>query len=63
MIMIDNKVVPTLVIIAKVVSSVLRGGRLLFASCADIVYRRVVENFLAFVLGQVLHLTALQDGW
>lgn len=63
MIVIDNEIISALVIIAVIVRRVIKNGRLLFASCPDAIYRGVIEDLFAFIIGEVLDLTALQHGY
>lgn len=59
----DNKVVASLVVVAMVVRSVLQSRGLLIAPGANVVDRLVLENLLALVLRQVLNLAAFEDGY
>ncbi len=59
----DNKVVASLIVVAMVVRSVLQSRGLLIAPGANVVDRLVLENLLALVLRQVLNLAAFEDGY
>ena len=62
MVMIDDEIVATFVVVAIVVRRPLWMGTFLLATGSDMVHRRIVKNFLALVIGQVLTLAALKDG-
>ena len=62
MIMGNNLVIATLVVITVIVCGVLRCRAFLVTSCPDEVYRLIVQNFLLLVGGKVLSLATLQDG-
>lgn len=57
----DDLIVTPLVIIPKVVRGVIRRRPLLPALRSDAVDRRVIQDFLALILGQSLSLRALQN--
>lgn len=61
-IVLDNQVIATFVVIAVVVSRVAEGGRFLFAVGPDAVDRWIIQNLFAFVLRQINGLAALQEG-
>ena len=61
MVMIDDKVIALVVIIAIIIGRRIWGGRLLFAFGADDIHRWIIQDFLAFVVRKVLHLHTAKD--
>lgn len=61
MVTIDDLVIAPFVVVTKVVGRIFRNCHFLFALGSDAINRRVVENLLAFVIGQILGLAAPQN--
>ena len=49
MIVIDNKIVASFIIVTEIICGIVRIGRFLLASGAYTVYRGIIQNFLALV--------------
>ena len=60
-VVIDDLVVPALVVVAVVVRVVVRCRHLFVAARPDVVYRLEIEDLLALILGEVARLVALKD--
>ena len=56
-----NVVVPSVVVVPVIVRGVVQNRRLLLALGTNAVHIRVVQDFFALILGQVLALRTLQD--
>lgn len=61
MIMGDYEVITSFIIVAVVVRGIVHSGLFLITPCANAVHRRIVQNFCAFVVGQELCKTTVQD--
>jgi len=61
MIIHDDLIITSLIVVAVVVGRVVGGCHLLLALGTNAINRGIVEDLLALVLGQVLRLTAFQD--
>lgn len=62
MVTIDHEIVAAFVVVAVVVRRPFWVRKFLLATGPEIVHRRVVKNFLALEIRQVLALAALKDG-
>lgn len=62
-IMHDDLIISTLVVVAVVISRIVQRSRVLRALATNIVHAWVIQNFLALKLGKVLCLVALEDSW
>ena len=60
-VVIDDLVVPALVVVAVVVRVVVRCRHLFVTARPDVVYRLEIEDLLALILGEVARLVALKD--
>jgi hypothetical protein len=63
MVMFDNKIVASIIVIAMIVGGICYSGSLLLTTGSDEIHRRVSLDFLAFVVRQVLRLAAVKDVW
>jgi len=63
MVMGNNLIITTFIVVTVIVCGVLRRCLLLVTSCPNEVYRLVVKDFLLLVGGKVLCLTTLQNGY
>ena len=61
MVVVDDLVVASLVVVAVVVGRVLESSALLVALGTDVVDRGIVHDLLALVLGEPTRLVALKD--
>ncbi len=60
-IVIDDKVVTSIIIIAVVICRIVTSSRLLVTPGPDVVHTRKLKNLFAFVIGEIDCLTAFQD--
>jgi len=63
MVMINDKIVATIVVIAVIIRRFVRVSKFLLATCPDVVHRRVIKDFSPLVLGQMLQLAALKHSF
>lgn len=57
----DYEVVASFVIVTVIVRGIVNSRLLLVAPRANAIHRWIVQNFFAFVIGQMLCLVAVQD--
>ena len=60
-IMHDDLIVASLVIISVIVRRIIQGRRVLRTVAAEVVHRGVIQDLLALIFRKVLYLIALQD--
>ena len=60
-VVVDNEVVATLIIIAIIVSRITNSRQLLFAPSTDGIYGRIVKDFLSFIVGKIPQLNAFKN--
>jgi hypothetical protein len=59
---IDDKIVAPIIIIAVIVCGIVTSSKFLVTPGPDVVHSRKLENFFAFIIGEVDSLTAFQHG-
>jgi hypothetical protein len=63
MVMVDDKIVATVIVIAVVVRWFVRVRRFLLAAGTNAIHRGVIKDLLSLVLRQILSLVALEDSY
>jgi hypothetical protein len=63
MVMVNDKVVAAVVVVAVVVRWFVRMRKFLLAAGPDVIHRRVIKDLLPLVIRQILSLAALEDGY
>jgi hypothetical protein len=63
MVMVNDKVVAAVVVVAVVIRWLVRMCKFLFAAGSDEIYRRVIKDLLTLVIRQMLSLAALENGY
>jgi len=60
MVMVDNLIIASVVVIAIIVRRIVQSRKILLATCTDVIYVLIVKNFLSFIVAQILVLIAFE---